>query len=54
MLDCVGVSTPMISEIDRSSVSHSYRVISELVTTMSRKMPDSANRRMSFVRRING
>src|SRR5436190_1603161 len=53
-LDCVGVKTPTISEMDFSSASHSFRVISELVITAARNTAARTRRRMSFVRRVSG
>ena len=41
-------------EIDFSSDTQSYRVISELVMTAARNSAASASRMMSLVRRVNG
>ena len=43
-----------MSEIDLSSATQSYRVISELVMTTARKIAASSSRRMSLVRRVYG
>ena len=41
-------------EMDFSSSSHRVRVTSELVITIASNAADSANRRMSLVRRVKG
>src|ERR1700724_4288332 len=52
--DWVEVSTPTISDIDRSSATHCGRVISEPAITIAKKTTDAASRRMSLVRRVSG